>query len=82
VARLERRLRKLEARLTDRSRLVPHTPQWFDYWTEKLDRLVNGELVDEKLPVEFLDALMTIADAAAAGALTEQAVFSGSIQVV
>ena len=68
MARLERRLRKLEARLTDRSRLVPHTPQWFDYWTERLDKLMDGEQVDEKMPVEFLDALMTRADAAAGGA--------------
>jgi hypothetical protein len=68
MARLERRLRKLEARLTDRSRLVPHTPQSFDYWTKKLDRLVNGELVEEKIPVEFLDVLVVRADAAQAGA--------------
>jgi hypothetical protein len=54
----------VEARLTDRSRLVPHTPQWFDYWTKKLDRLVNGELVEEKIPVEFLDVLVARAEAA------------------
>ncbi len=64
MARLERRLRKLEARLTDRSRLVPHTLQWFDYWTEKLDRLVNSEPVDEKMPVEFLDVLISRPEAA------------------
>jgi hypothetical protein len=68
MSHLERRLRKLEARLTDRSRLVPYTPQWFDHWMEKLDKLMVGEPVDEKLPVDFLDALMTRADATAAGA--------------
>jgi hypothetical protein len=38
-----------------------------DYRTEKLDKLMDGEPVDEKLPVEFLDALMTRTDAAAGG---------------
>jgi hypothetical protein len=67
MARLERRLRKLESRLTDRSRLVPHTSQWFDYWTKKLDRLLTGEPVEEKIPVEFLDVLIAHADAAPGG---------------
>jgi len=44
---------------------VPHTPEWFDYWAVRLDNLMDGEQVDEKMPVEFLDALMTRADAAA-----------------
>jgi hypothetical protein len=38
-------------------------PQWFDYRTEKLDKLIDGEPVDEKLPVEFLHAVMTLATA-------------------
>jgi hypothetical protein len=63
MARSERRLRRLEARLTDRSRLIPHTQQWLDYWTVRLDKLTNGEPVDEKMPVEFLDALISRADA-------------------
>jgi hypothetical protein len=45
---------------------VPHTPQWFDYWTEKLDELMNGEPVDEKLPIDFLDGLIARTDAAPA----------------
>jgi hypothetical protein len=67
MARLEKRLRRLEARLTDRSRLVLHTQQWLDYWTVRLDKLTKGEPVDEKMPVEFLDALIARADAAAGG---------------
>jgi hypothetical protein len=47
---------------------VPHTPQWFDYWTEKLDKLMDGEQVDEKMPVEFLDMLVARAGAAPGGA--------------
>jgi hypothetical protein len=64
MSRLERRLRKLEAQMTDRSGLVPHSQQWLDYWTARLDNLMNGEPGDEKLPVAFLDVLIAQADAA------------------
>ena len=58
MARLERRLRKLEARLRDRnSGPVPHTPQWLEYWTEKLDRVMKGENIDEKIPLAAYDAM-------------------------
>jgi hypothetical protein len=62
MARLERRLRKLEARLTDRSRLVPHKQQWLDYWTVRLGKLIVGEELEEKLPLEFLDVLIASSD--------------------
>jgi hypothetical protein len=62
MSRLERRPRKLEARLTDRSRLMPHTQPWFDYWAERLDKVINGEKLDEKIPLEFMDAMMAQAD--------------------
>jgi hypothetical protein len=68
MARLERRLRNLKARLTDRSRLVAHTPLWSDYWTEKLEKLMNGEAVDEKMPIEFLDVRIVRATGADAQA--------------
>ena len=32
--------------------------QWFDYWTERLDRLCAGAELDERIPVEFGDALI------------------------
>ena len=58
MARLERRLRKLEARLRDRnSGLVPHTPQWLEYWTGKLDRVMRGENIEYKIPLEAYDAM-------------------------
>jgi hypothetical protein len=43
-------LRKLEARLTDRTGLVPHTQAWVDYWMARMEKLVNGEPFDEKIP--------------------------------
>jgi hypothetical protein len=36
MSRLQGRLRKLEACLTDRSGLVPHTQEWVDYWTTRM----------------------------------------------
>jgi len=32
VTKLQRRLTKLEALLTDRSGLVPHSRKWLEYW--------------------------------------------------
>lgn len=58
MARVERRLRKLQARLTDRTRLIPYTVPWFDYWTARLDQLMNCDPVDEKMPIKFLDVLI------------------------
>ena len=63
MVRLESRLRKLEARLTDHSRLVRHTQKWFDYWLVRLDKLIAGEPPEELMPISFLDALMARADA-------------------
>ncbi|MGO9259537.1 MAG: hypothetical protein ACLQU1_24980 [Bryobacteraceae bacterium] len=63
MSRVLRRLEKLEARLTDRSHLTPHSQEWFDYWRERLDRcLVDG---DDKalagMPVEFYRAMTELA---------------------
>ena len=63
MLRLEGRLRKLEARLTDRSGLIPHTQEWLDYWMARMEKLVNGEPFDEKIPFEFLDVLVGRGDA-------------------
>jgi hypothetical protein len=62
MTRLERRLRKLEARLTDCSGLVPHTKRWFDHWMARLEQLIDGERPDESIPIEFCDALIAVAD--------------------
>lgn len=62
MARFERRLQKLEAQLTDLSGLVPHTKQWFDYWMAWLDKLLAGEELEEKIPMDVFDALVASAD--------------------
>jgi hypothetical protein len=40
---LRRRLRQLEAQLTDHTGLVPHTRPWLDYWLTKYERLARGQ---------------------------------------
>jgi hypothetical protein len=59
VSRLRTRLEKLEARLTDHSRLIQYRPAWFDHWGEKMDRLVRGEDDPERIPLEYVDALLS-----------------------
>jgi hypothetical protein len=36
---------------------VPHAQEWLDYWMARLDTLLHGEGVEEKIPIEFLDVL-------------------------
>jgi hypothetical protein len=43
MTNLERRLRKLEAVLTDHTGLVPHTKPWLDYWLATYERLDDGQ---------------------------------------
>ena len=54
---LWKRLEKLEARLTDSSRCVPYSSEWFLYWGEQVDRLLAGENVP-KPPIAFFDAIL------------------------
>jgi hypothetical protein len=49
-SKIERRLQKLEAVLTDASRAVPHTRRWLLYWTEIIAKYMIGELTRETLP--------------------------------
>jgi hypothetical protein len=62
---LERRLQKLEARLTDDSQLVPHTKKWLLYWTERLGKYMNGETatMNPLMPLEAWDAVRTAYEA-------------------
>jgi hypothetical protein len=62
---LERRLKKLESRLTDPSGLVPHSQRWLSYW----DRHVYDYVIDPEhrrpailFPLEALRAVLKHAD--------------------
>ncbi len=62
MARFERRLRKLEAQLIDRSGLIPHTQEWMDYWFSKLERISSGKEPGEPgcIPMEAWDAIFAV----------------------
>ena len=57
MSNLRRRLRKLEARLTDSSGLVQNSQAWLDYWHVKAARILDGQDPD-KIPIEYLDAII------------------------
>lgn len=57
--RLERRVQKLEAKLTDVTGLRAHSPEWHAHWEQKLARIVNGDVPGEpgSIPLEVWDAI-------------------------
>ena len=61
-SRVERRLQKLEAELTDDSRAVPHTYRWLLYWTEQIGKYMSGERepVAPFIPLEAFRAVMKV----------------------
>ena len=60
MSNLRRRLRKLEARLTDSSGLIPNSQAWLDYWLPRVDRIISGEGGDasERIPIAVIDAII------------------------
>ena len=65
MSRLQSRLRKLEAVMTDDRGLIPHSPRWLSYWTERIDRIVEGEEPSTPgcIPLEAFDAVLAAARA-------------------
>jgi len=63
MSNLSRRLKKLEALLTDEAGLVPGSEQWLAYWIERADKILSGQ--DEVrgclIPIEVADAILEIA---------------------
>ena len=64
MSNLTRRLKKLEALITDEAGLVPGSKKWMDYWTERVDKILDGddEVKDCLIPLEVVDAIMQTAD--------------------
>ncbi len=62
---LQKRLQRLEARLTDGSGRRPHSPEWLAYWDQKLTRILTGEEPGEPgcIPLEVWDAFSEEPDA-------------------
>jgi hypothetical protein len=42
-SRIEKRLQKLEAGLTDTSRLAPHSQRWIEYWDRQFYLFMSGQ---------------------------------------
>ena len=59
MLRLRARLRRLEARLTDGSGLRPHSSEWLEHWTLRLNKILSGEETGAPrcIPLEVWDAV-------------------------
>ena len=64
-SRVERRLQRLEAVLTDDSRVVPHTHKWLLYWTQQIGKYMSEERkpVAPFIPLEAFRAVMAACEA-------------------
>ena len=60
MSNLQRRLKKLEALLTDDAGLVPGSERWLTYWTERAERILSGE-VKGLIPLAVVDAILEAA---------------------
>ncbi|HEV2202405.1 MAG TPA: hypothetical protein VGR73_21515 [Bryobacteraceae bacterium] len=65
-SKVERRLQKLEAVLTDDSRAMPHTHKWLIYWTQRIRKYMSAERkpIAPFIPLEAFRAVMTTCEAA------------------
>jgi hypothetical protein len=48
---LQRRLRKLEAHLTDPTGLIPQSPAWMDYWMQELKKVIAEDYRGQPAPI-------------------------------
>jgi hypothetical protein len=60
MTNLQRRIRRLEANLTDPSGLVPHSPKWLAYWDRQIyDYVKDGRWPAVLFPIEAFRAVMS-----------------------
>jgi hypothetical protein len=66
MSNLQRRLKKLEALVTDDTGLVPGSPRWLAYWNERLNKFIAREddAKDYKFPLEVIRAYIQTAEPA------------------
>jgi len=72
MTNLARRLRKLEAGILDCHGRIANTPEWLEFWGDKLDQLIAGEDVDLTGALAVVDAIIE------AGEREEAAAVAGS----
>jgi hypothetical protein len=63
-SRIEKRLQKLEAGLTDASRLPPHSQKWIEYWDRQFYLFITGQDPEaiRHSPVDAFRAVMEYED--------------------
>jgi hypothetical protein len=64
MANLNRRLKKLEALLTDDGGLVPGSSRWWAYWNKQLHKYIarDPDVKDCKIPLEVIRTFIQSAD--------------------
>ena len=55
---LVRRVRRLEERRFDATGLAPRSEAWYKFYWDKLDRLLAGEEIGVRIPLEVVDEMM------------------------
>jgi hypothetical protein len=70
MSNLYRRLKKLEAMMTDDAGLVSGSPRWLDFWTERFDQIIAGDdgVRGSLIPLEVVDAIIEAAESASPNA--------------
>jgi hypothetical protein len=58
VRNLVRRLKRLEQQHFDVTGLVPRSEAWYEFYWDKMDRLLAGEDIRMKIPLEAFDEMM------------------------
>ena len=64
MSNLQRRLKKLETLVTDDTGLVPGSPRWLAYWTERLEKFIarDDDAKDHKIPLAVIRAYIQAAE--------------------
>ena len=64
MSNLQRRLKNLEASVTDASGLMSGSPRWLAYWTERLHKIIAGgdDVKGCKVPLEVIRAYIQAAE--------------------
>ena len=64
MSNLHRRLKKLEALVTDDTGLVPDSPRWWAYWTERLEKFIarDEDAKHYKIPLAVIRAHIQAAE--------------------
>ena len=53
-----RRLKKIEATRFDVTGLVPRSEAWYEFYWDKIGRVMEGEKLEMKIPLEAFDEMM------------------------